>query len=99
LKPWRLVFSRRALADLDAIYDWVAENAGRKTADRYAERLRSFSLRLMHYPMRAEVRDDILPGVRLIGFEKSVTLVFVVDEDREEVRILRLLYRGQQIEI
>ena len=49
--------------------------------------------------MRSEVRDDILPGVRLIGFEKSITLVFVVDEDGDEVRILRLLYRGQRIEI
>jgi plasmid stabilization system protein ParE len=94
-----LVFSRRALADLDAIYDWVAENAGRKIADRYTERLRAFSVRLTHYPMRAELRDDILPGVRLIGFEKSVTLVFIVDDDRDEVRILRLLYRGLQIEI
>lgn len=49
--------------------------------------------------MRAEIRDDILPGVRLIGFEKSVTLAFIVDDDRDEVRILRLLYRGQQVEI
>ena len=99
MKRWRLVFSRRALTDLDAIYDWIVENAGRKTADRYTERLRSFCLRLTHYPMRSEVRDDILPGVRLIGFEKSITLVFVVDEDGDEVRILRLLYRGQRIEI
>jgi plasmid stabilization system protein ParE len=99
LKAWRLVFSRRALADLDAIYDWIAENAGPKTAERYTDRLRAFGLRLTHYPMRAEVRDYILPGVRLIGFEKSVTLAFIVDDAREEVRILRLLYRGQQIEI
>ena len=99
MKRWRLVFSRRALTDLDAIYDWIVENAGRKTADRYTERLRSFCFRLTHYPMRSEVRDDILPGVRLIGFEKSITLVFVVDEDGDEVRILRLLYRGQRIEI
>ena len=96
---WRLVYSRAASRDFDSIYGWVIDSASRRTADRYAARLQTFCRRLTRYPKRAEVRDDILPGVRLIGFEKSVTVVFVIDESAQEVRILRLLYRGRRLEI
>ena len=98
MKVWRLVFSRRANADFDAIYDWVADNSSTATAARYTARLRSFCTRLKTYPKRGEVHDDLRPGIRLIGFEKSVTVAFVVDDEHEEVRILRLLYRGQQFD-
>jgi len=99
LTTWRLVLSRRASTDLAAIYDWIAEEASETTADKYAERLERFCLRLTRYPKRAIVRNDLFPGVRLIGFEKSVTVVFVVDDSRNEVRVLRLLYRGQQLDL
>ena len=99
MKVWRLVLSRRANADLAAIYGWVAESASETTADRYTARLQRFCLRLTRYPRRAEVRNDLFPGVRLIGFEKSVTVAFIVDEVRDEVRILRLLYRGQRLDL
>jgi len=99
LKVWRLVLSRRANVDLAAIYDWIADNAGGTIADRYTARLQTFCLRLTRYPKRAQMRDDLFPGVRLIGFEKSVTVVFVVDEEKDEVRILRLLYRGRQLDL
>ena len=95
MKVWRLVFSRHAQAVLDAIHDLIADHASVASAVDYTARLRASCLRLSTYPKRGEVRDDIRSGLRLIGFEKSVTIAFVVDEERDEVRILRLLYRGQ----
>ena len=39
-----------------------------------------------------------MPGARLIGFEKSVSIAFLVDEKGDAVRIFRLLYRGRGLE-
>jgi len=38
----------------------------------------------------------IRPGLRIVGFERRVSVAFVVEED--EVVILRLLYAGRQFE-
>ena len=37
-------------------------------------------------------RDDIRPGLRIIGFERRVTMAFMVEAER--VVVLRLFYRG-----
>lgn len=48
------------------------------------ERLRMFCERLQHGAERGSMRD----GLRIIGFERRVTIAFVAEEDR--VTILRL---------
>jgi toxin ParE1/3/4 len=55
----------------------------------YCERFDAFS-------ERGTRRDDLKPGVRTIGFERRVTVVFAVFET--EVVILRLLYGGRDVE-
>ena len=41
-------------------------------------------------------RDDIRPGLRVIGFERRATIVFQVTEN--EVVIVRIFYGGQDYE-
>jgi toxin ParE1/3/4 len=45
---------------------------------------------------RGRVRDDIRPGLRVVGFLRRVTIAFAVGE--AEVIILRVFYRGQDWE-
>ena len=96
MKLWRVVFDPDAEADLDGIHDWVARHANERIADGYAERLTSFRRRLRTFPERGEVRNDIHPGVRVIGFEERASGMFAIDEN--EVRILRILYAGRQFD-
>jgi toxin ParE1/3/4 len=42
------------------------------------------------------MRDDIRPGLRIVGFERRVTIAFSVDDGR--VTILRVFYGGRDWE-
>jgi len=41
------------------------------------------------------VRSDHRPGLRVVGFERSASVAFVVEDD--SVIILRIFHRGQDI--
>jgi plasmid stabilization system protein ParE len=48
------------------------------------------------FPERGTRRDDLLPGLRTIGFERRVTIAFVVTPDT--VLIEGIYYGGQDFE-
>lgn len=86
-------FTEDARADLIALYDWIAKAAGSGIALSYIERLESYCRRFDVASERGHLREDIRQGLRIVGFERRVTIAFVVEEDR--VVILRLFYGGQ----
>lgn len=45
---------------------------------------------------RGHLRDDVRPGLRIVGFKRRVTVAFSVDHDH--VTILRVFYGGQDWE-
>jgi len=47
------------------------------------------------FPQRGRSRSDVREGLRVIGFERSANIAFVIDE--RTVTILRILYGGQDI--
>lgn len=92
----RVRFAPSALADYDELFEWIADRAGIATARRYGGRLRSYCEGFAQFPERGMCRDDIRPGLRLIGFERRITIAFAVID--AEVVILRLLYGGRDFE-
>lgn len=89
------VFSPEARADLLELYDWVAGAASPDTAMAYIERIEQFISGFEVGPERGTRRDDIRPGLRTVGFERRVTVAFVVGE---QVTILRIFYGGRDWE-
>ncbi|RUW52958.1 type II toxin-antitoxin system RelE/ParE family toxin [Mesorhizobium sp. M1A.F.Ca.ET.072.01.1.1] len=61
-------------------------------ADRYDARIRAFCERLEHGSERGTRRDDVRPDLRVVGFERRITVAFVGEPER--VVILRLFYGG-----
>lgn len=51
---------------------------------------------LEHFPERGTKRDDILKGLRTIGFERRVTIAFRVLKTR--VEIVTVAYGGRNFE-
>ncbi len=51
---------------------------------------------LQDFPERGTRRDDIRPGLRILGFERRATIVFQVA--KREVVIVRILYGGRNLE-
>jgi len=92
----RVVFSPEAQADLLALYDNIAGKAGPETAFGTIGRIESACHGLADFPERGTRRDDLRPGLRLIGFERRAVIALRVDETT--VTILRILYGGRDID-
>ncbi len=87
-----VVYTLDAGDDLDRIYNIVAEASSATTADRYDSRIRAFCERLDDGSERGTRRDDVRPDLRVVGFERRVTVAFTVESER--VVILRVFYGG-----
>ena len=96
MKHRRVVFTPEARHDLFELYDWVAARAGSQIALTYIERIEAYCLGFDIVSERGHRRDDISPGLRIVGFERRITIAFAVDADH--VTILRLYYGGQDWE-
>ncbi len=91
-----VTFTPQARSDLFSIGDWIAERAGVDVALSYVERLEAYCNGFEFAGVRGRRRDDLRPGLRVVGFERRVAIVFAVSDD--EVTILRLYYGGQNWE-
>lgn len=85
-----VVFSPEARADLIALYDYIADRSGARRALDYVERVEQWCLSFSIFPERGTRRDDLVPGLRVTGFERRVVVAFTVS--RERVTVLRVLY-------
>lgn len=91
---YRVHFAPEARDDLLRLYDFVAQQASASRAIAYLARIEAFCLGFEQFPQRGIARDDILPGLRVVGFEKRVTLAFHIAKDA--VVFDRVLYGGRQ---
>ena len=92
----RIEFSPEALADLLDLYDTIAPRAGAAVTIGYIERIERFCHLLSTFPERGMQRDDLRPGLRVIGFERRAVIAVSVADD--VVTVLRVLYGGRDIE-
>jgi toxin ParE1/3/4 len=92
LKRRRLVLTSKAQDDLRWIYDTVAQAADAETALRYIERIETHLRGFEYAAERGTLHSHIREGLRIVGFERRVTIAFVVPP--EEIVILRLFYAG-----
>lgn len=88
-----MVLSPEAEIDLLVLYDWIAENASPVTALGYIERLTNYVRGFDCASERGTLRNDIREGLRTIGFERRVTIAFIVTES--QVIVLGFYYGGQ----
>ena len=67
-----VTFRPQVEADLFALYEYIASQAGAAAAAGYIDRIEKFWMALVTFPNRGAHRDDILPGLRTIGFDGYV---------------------------
>lgn len=90
-----IAFSPEAREDLRKLYVDIAVLAGESVALRYVERIEAYCRGFAIFPERGARRDDLAPGLRIIGFERRVTLAFHVDATT--VAFDRILYGGRNL--
>lgn len=98
MKRYRVRLSPGAEDDLVEMHSYIVENSGSSiAADRYLDRLDGFLASFDAFPERGTVRSEIRPGLRIVGFERSVSVAFIVEG--EDVVILRILANGRQLNL
>lgn len=96
MREYPVAFAPEAAGDLVALYEWIADEASPVVALAYLERVEAFCHRLGLGSQRGHLRADIRAGLRIIGFERRLTIAFMVDESR--VTVLRVFTRGRNWE-
>jgi plasmid stabilization system protein ParE len=66
-----VIFSPEALGDLEALYDHIAAHSGPARAMGYIERIAAFCRRFDLAGQRGHSRDDIRPGLRIVGLRTT----------------------------
>jgi toxin ParE1/3/4 len=92
-----VVFTPEAQNDLLDLYDYIADRSSPTRALGYISRIEKTCTSLKNLPERGTRRDDLRPGLRVIGFERRVLIAFRVSSD--SVAILRILYGGRNVEL
>jgi plasmid stabilization system protein ParE len=98
MKRYVVRLSPEAEADLVEIYRYVsATSMSTPVARQYVGRLTSYLESFDVFPERGSLRNDVREGLRIVGFERSISVAFVVEHD--SVIILRLAQHGQQFDL
>lgn len=96
MRSHRVAFRPSAERDLFRLYDHIAGESSVERAGDFIERSEEACLSLRTFPERGTRRDDIRPGLRVMGFERRATIVFRVRGGI--VEIVRIFYAGQDYE-
>lgn len=92
---YRIVFHPKAESELEALYDDIAGRASPSIAWNFVVGIRDHCLGLSTFPQRGTERLEIMPGLRIVGYRRAVSIAFAVEGER--VLILGIFYAGRNI--
>jgi toxin ParE1/3/4 len=92
----QVIFTPLAERHLSSMHEYIATHASENRADDYLDRIVTFCKGLTTFPLRGTERDDLLPGLRVTGFERRITVAFVVTD--AAVLIEGIFYGGRDFE-
>ena len=93
---YRVLFSPEARDDLFALRHYIAGEAGVAVAAAFTEAIVAYCESFATFPERGRRRDDIRPGLRIIGFRRRATIAFALRGT--DVLVLGVLFAGRDIE-
>ena len=73
-----MIYHPKAEAELDKLYADIAVEAGDRIADDFVD---GFIEALETFPEPGAVRESVIPGLRIIGYRRSVSVAFSVRDD------------------
>jgi toxin ParE1/3/4 len=92
----RTKYSPHATRQLEDLYEYVAQASGAGRANAFVGSIVHYCDRLATSPLRGTRRDDLRPGLRIVGFRRRVTIAF--SATAESVEILGVFYGGRSFE-
>ena len=83
-----VIWSPEARSDLEEIWSYYAQVAGRATADNIARNIGRACIMLEEHPLAGRARDELRRGLRSITVRPHVVFYRITDNDPEIVRVL-----------
>ena len=98
MKLYDVLLTPDAIADLQNIYDYVADESGSyEVALSYIQKLHKRCEELLTIaPIRGQARDDLRTGVRIAPLNKKAVIAFEVHESH--VLVLNIFHGGEDYE-
>ncbi|OYR32448.1 plasmid stabilization system family protein [Brucella lupini] len=81
-----------------ATESYIAGAGSPEAGERFVEEIVSHCDALESFPERGAARDDLLPGLRTLGFRRRVLIAYTAERTSQTVRILGIYYGGQDYE-
>ncbi|WP_230473339.1 type II toxin-antitoxin system RelE/ParE family toxin [Dyella choica] len=91
-------YAPEAVDQLEALYAYLAYEAGLNVARSYIDGIQSYCEGLNLYPERGVRRDDIRPGLRITNHQSKTIVAFTIDHAALRVAILGIYHGGQDYE-
>ncbi|MGX8013567.1 type II toxin-antitoxin system RelE/ParE family toxin [Mesorhizobium sp. ORM8.1] len=97
IKRLAVVLSEGAISDLEAIGAYVLKSSGSENiANGFVDRIKQRCQSIGNYPSWRPLRDDIASGLRIVPFEHSAVIAYVIADDL--VDIVSVFYGGRDYE-
>jgi toxin ParE1/3/4 len=97
MRRLRVVLREEAIADLADIYNHIARAGGSHLAAiGFVRRIKARCQRIGNVPMGGIARDDLQAGLRMVPFEHSAVIAYVVEND--QVCVTNVFYGGRDYE-
>lgn len=96
MKRFAIILSSRAILQLADLRNYISADSGAARASAFINSIVDYCEGFLTFPERGTRRDDILPGLRTIGFKRCVTIAFTIEA--RTVAILGVFYGGQDFE-
>jgi toxin ParE1/3/4 len=96
VRRYKVQYTPEARTDLNELRDYIKLHSTKRTAAAYIRRVREFCRDLAIAPHRGESREQLRPGLRSIGFEDRISILFAILDAEEIVEIEGFNYAGRQ---
>lgn len=89
-----LILTPVARRQLRSLQRYIAKESYPSRAEKYIARLTNALQRISRAPYQGTKRDDLGPGLRIVGFERRVSILFLPSD--EQVTVIGIFYAGRQ---
>lgn len=96
MPTYRLIRHPSVDRDLSDIARMIADCSGDEVARRKLDAIERTVRRLAQLPHIGSLRDEICPGLRAIPTARKGVVCFVVDDERQVVKIVAIAYAGRE---
>jgi toxin ParE1/3/4 len=83
-----ILWSPEAVADIDRLWGYYVQAAGRGTADRILREIAAAVAVIDDFPLAGRARDEIRPGLRSLAAAPQIVFYRLKDDRPEIVRVL-----------